>query len=182
MPGPGSANPLVANWSREIFYLLPNYVVVYDRSGIGSGVTDQFLAFHFPANPTAGAPPSGETRYDINYNGTYAGAITTVLPASATTTTNPMYPANDGVSGSNPVKVWQLQVRPPNSNANQMWLNVFDLAASSAEVATASKINVTAGAAAGTLLAAAGGNQAVLVARSSAQSPTAYLPSRRRTT
>ena len=170
VPGPGTANPIVANWSREIFYLRPNHVVVYDRSGIGSGVTDQFLAFHFPANPAAGSAPGGQTRYDINYNATYAGAISTVLPTGATTTIIPMYPANDGVPASNPVKVWQVQVRPPNSNASQTWLNVFDLAASNTAVATASKINVTAGAATGTLLAAAGGNQAVLFNTGSAGS------------
>ncbi|MDE2085450.1 MAG: hypothetical protein KGI64_11380 [Xanthomonadaceae bacterium] len=170
---PGPTNAQVADWSREIVYLRPNRVIVYDRSGIGSGVTDQFLAFHFPANPTAGTAPSGESRYDVSYNATYAGALTTVLPANATTTIIPMYPANGTVPASNPVKVWQSQVRSPNTNANQVWLNVFDLAASSATVATASKINVTAGSVTGTLLADANGNQAVLFNTGSAGSTIA---------
>ncbi|MHB8447763.1 MAG: hypothetical protein ACYC7G_06680 [Rudaea sp.] len=43
----------------------------------------------------------------MSYNATYAGAVTTVLPVNATTTIIPMYPANDGVVASKPVKVWQ---------------------------------------------------------------------------
>jgi hypothetical protein len=158
----GGGLPQVASWSREIVYLRPSHFVVYDRTSEGAAGDDQFLAFHFAANPAAGSAPSGETRYDVTYNASYAGALTTVLPANATSAIIPMYPANDGVPASSPVKVWQVQLRPPNTNANQLWLNVFDLATTSGAVASASKITVTAGAATGTLLTASGGNEAVL--------------------
>jgi len=99
----------------------------------------------------------------VTYKNVYAGAMTTVLPANAATTTVAMYPANDGDPGSNPVKVWQVQVRPPNTTAAQQWLTVFDTSTSAAQVATASAIAVTSGAAQGVLLAASGGNSAVIV-------------------
>lgn len=163
----GSNNAQVAAWSREIVYLRPNRFLVYDRTMAGNATggntaDDQFLAFHFPANPAVGSAPSGEKRYDITYNSTYAGAMTTVLPANAATTVIGMYPANDSDPGSNPVKVWQVQVRAPNSAATQKWLTAFDLAAAASSVATASTLNVTSGTVVGSLLATSGGNQAVL--------------------
>lgn len=158
----GSGNPLVVDWSREIIYLRPNRFLVYDRTQSGLAATDQFLAFAFPANPTPVAAPNGESRFDITYNSTYAGAMTTVFPQSAGTTIVPMYPANDGSPASNPVKVWQVQVRAPSAAAEQHWLTVFDTAAAPTAVATASPINVTSGAVVGSLIASSAGNQAVL--------------------
>ena len=157
-----NSNPQVADWSREIVYLRPGRFIVYDRTQSGPAVNDQFLAFAFPANPVAATAPAGQTRWDITYNGVYAGAMTTVMPANTAATVVPMYPANDGVPASNPVKVWQVQERPANANASQTWLNVFDLASASSNVATASAISVSSGAAVGTLLATPGGNQAAL--------------------
>ena len=158
----GSGNPLVADWSREILYLRPNRFVVYDRTQSGPAVNDQYLAFGFPANPAPATAPSEETRYDITYNSTYVGAMTTVLPAGAGTSVIPMYPANDSTPASNPVKVWQVQVRPPNTAATQKWLNVFDTSTVATSVAHASAIGVTSGTAIGSWLAGSGGNQAVL--------------------
>ncbi len=158
-----NGHPQVLGWSREIVYLRPNQFVVYDRTREGSPIYDQFLAFHFPALPVVGSAPSGGKRLDVTYRNVYMGAMTTVLPAGATTTTVGMYPPNDTDPGSNPFKVWQVQVRAPNANVSQQWLTVFDLSTSAASVAAASRINVTSGAATGTLLARSGGNSAVIV-------------------
>lgn len=163
----GSNHAQVASWSREIIYLRPNRFVVYDRTTAGNTTgsntnDDQFLAFHFPANPATATAPAGEQRYDVTYDANYAGAMTTVLPANAATTVIGMYPANGSDAGSNPVKVWQVQVRAPNANATQKWLTAFDLSASASAVAAASAISVTSGGAVGSLLATSGGNQAVL--------------------
>jgi hypothetical protein len=160
-PDPTS-NPQVAVWSREIVYLRPNRFVVYDRTTSGNAADDQFLAFHFPANPVAVTAPANEERFDVTYESTYAGAMTTILPANATTTVIGMYPTNDGVAGSDPVKVWQVQVRPPDTNVSQKWLTAFDLSPSAAGVATATPITVTSGAAVGSLLATSGANEAIL--------------------
>ncbi len=152
-----------AAWAREVIYLRPNRFVVYDRTTEGSSGEDQFLAFHFPANPTAGSAPSGSKRIDIASGNVYAGAMTTVLPQNTTFTTIGIYPSNDGQSGSNPVKAWQVQVRSPSTAVSQQWLTVFDTSTSASTVAAASKITVTSGTATGTLLASAGSNSAVIV-------------------
>jgi hypothetical protein len=67
-----------------------------------------------------------------------------------------MYPS------SNPVKVWQLQVRPTDSNVDQHWLSVFDLASSSAGVADTEDVEVTSGNILGVTLAASDGNTVVI--------------------
>ena len=118
-----AAGPAVAGWAREVVYLRPNRFVVYDRTTSGSTGYDQFLAWHFPASPVAGTAAAGQNRFDVTYNGQYAGAMTTVLPVSATTTTTAMY------TDATPVKAWEIQVRAPNTNVGQQWLNVFDMSA-----------------------------------------------------
>ena len=164
-------NAQVAAWSREIMYLRPNRFLVYDRTTAGNATgnntaDDQFLAFHFPANPASVTAPDGETRYDVTNNATYAGAMTTILPANNTTTVIGMYPANGSgthaQTASNPIKVWQVQVRSPNTMAAQTWLTAFDLDSTAASVATASAIGVTSSNVVGALLAVSGANQAVL--------------------
>lgn len=162
-----SAGKGVAVWSRQIVYLRPDRFVVYDRTTEGSAGYDQFLAWHFPASPVAGSAASGQNRLDVTYNGTYAGAMTTVLPANTTTTTVPMYPT------SNPVKVWQVQVRAPNTNVSQQWLTVFDLSTSATAVAATSPVTVTQGAVVGVRLAASDGNSVVIGSSGTAGVPIA---------
>lgn len=151
-----AAGPAVVGWSRQIIYLRPNRFVVYDRTVDGSSSYDQYLAWHFPANPVKRATTTGGNRLDVTYSGRYAGAMITVLPKDATATTAPMYPT------SNPVKAWQVQVRPPNGNVSQKWLTVFDLSSTSSAVATATAVVATKGAIVGVQLAAGDGNQVVV--------------------
>ncbi len=167
----GSGHAQVAAWSREALYLRPNRFLVYDRTTAGNatgGITadDQFLAFHVPANPVSASAPTGEKRFDVTYNATYAGAMTTILPANNTATVIGMYPANGSgghaQTASSPTKVWQVQVRAADSAASQKWLTAFDLDSSAAAVASGSAINVTSGSAVGALFATGSSNQAVL--------------------
>jgi hypothetical protein len=150
------AGPAVASWSRQIVYLRPGRFIVYDRTTSGDAAYDQYLAFHFPANPVAGAAPSGETRLDVTYDGTYMGAMTVVEPSAAVVSMRALYPDLD------PTKVWQAQVRPASAGASQRWWTVFDLSSSPAAVASATKADVTAGGAAGVVLAGTSGNDVVL--------------------
>ncbi|MGN6120859.1 MAG: hypothetical protein ACTHOA_14235 [Rhodanobacter sp.] len=156
-----SAGPAVSAWSRQVVYLRPNRFVVYDRTTEGSTGYDQYLAWHFPANPAAGSAPAGQHRFDVSYNGQYVGAMTTVLPTGNKTTTVGMYP------GDNPIKAWQVQVRPPDTSASQRWLTVFDLSGTAAKVATASPVTVSQGGIVGVELLASDGN-AVVVSSSGA--------------
>ena len=150
-----AAGPAVASWARQIVYLRPNRFVVYDRTTDGSASYDQYLAWHFPASPVAGSAAPGANRLDVTYNGQYAGAMTTVLPVNATTTTTALY------ADAAPVKAWQVQVRAPSSNVSQQWLTVFDLSPSAA-VAVASPVTVTQGSIVGVQLAASNGNSVVI--------------------
>lgn len=148
--------PGVAAWSRQIVYLRPNRFVVYDRTTSGSASYDQYMAWHFPANPVTGTAAAGQKRLDVTYNGQYVGAMTTVLPTNATATTVPLYP------GSNPVKVWQVQVRAPNTNVAQQWMTVFDLSSQASDVAAISPVTITQGNILGVWLAASEGNSVVI--------------------
>jgi hypothetical protein len=155
-----SAGAGVKTWSRQVVYLRPSRFVVFDRTAEGSSSYDQYLAWHFPASPTM----SGN-RLDVTYNGTYAGAMTTVLPLGATSTTVALYPS------SNTKKVWQVQVRPPDSATSQQWLTVFDLSASAAKAAKATPVNVTSGAVIGVNLAADDGNSVVVTSSGAPGTP-----------
>lgn len=146
-----SAGPGVAAWSREIVYLRPNRFVVYDRTTEGNSSYDQYMAWAFPASPVQGTAPTGENVLNVTYNGQFAGAMTTVLPANATLTSQQLYP------GDNPVKVYQMQVRPPNNNINQQWLTVFDLSSSASTVAGATPVTNAQGGITGVVLTDNGG-------------------------
>jgi hypothetical protein len=157
----------VAQWSRQVVYLRPGRFVVYDRTTAGSASYDQYLAWHFPASPVAGATGAGGNRLDVTLSGTYAGAMTTVLPLNATLTTTAMYP------DSNPVKAWQVQVRAPTASASRQWLTVFDLSASSAAVARAVPVAVNQGGIVGVQLTAPDGNAVVVSSTGAAGTPLA---------
>jgi hypothetical protein len=174
---PATSGPQVVTWSRAILYLRPNRFVVYDRTTAGnasgsSTADDQFIAFDFAANPVLGSAPSGEKRYDVTVGSTYAGAMTTVLPANNAVSIVGLYPANGSDAGSSPVKVWQAQVRAPNTNATQQWLSVFDTSTAAAQVATATAIVPSNGNLVGTLLSGSS-NTALLFNGGSAGTPYA---------
>ncbi|MEO6926742.1 MAG: hypothetical protein ABI129_08725, partial [Rhodanobacter sp.] len=160
-----AAGPAVASWSRQIVYLRPNRFVVYDRTTEGASSYDQYFNWHFPASPVAGSAPAGESRLDVTYGGSYVGAMTTILPKGAVTRTVPLYP------GSNPIKVWQVQVRPPNSDVKQNWLTVFDLSTSASKVASASPVTVSQGGILGVQLLASDGNSVVVSSAGPAGTP-----------
>lgn len=162
-----AAGAAVAQWSRQVVYLRPGRFVVYDRTTAGSASYDQYLAWHFPASPVASTTGAGGNRLDITLAGTYAGAMTTVLPLNAALTTTAMYP------DSNPVKAWQVQVRAPAAGAGQQWLTVFDLAASSGAVARATPVAVDQGGIVGVQLTAPGGNAVVVSSAGAAGTPLA---------
>jgi len=160
-----SAGPAVSAWSRQIVYLRPNRFVVYDRTTAGSTGYDQYMAWHFPAKPVAGSAPVGQNRLDVTYNSQYMGAMTAVLPAGTKMTTLDIYP------GDNPVKVWQVQERPPSTNVGQTWLTVFDLSTTAAKVATAGPVTVVQGGIVGVELLASDGNSVVVSSSGAAGTP-----------
>jgi hypothetical protein len=117
------------------------------------------MAWHFGRIPALGsAPQSGSTRWDIKYNSSYAGAMTTVLPSGNQTKL---------VNVFNSGHVYRVEERPAAQSVGNTWLTVFDAAASTAAVSpalrmTAADGNITAGAMQGVLLTNSGGNSVVL--------------------
>jgi hypothetical protein len=163
---PFAAGPAVAGWARQIVFLRPNRFVVYDRTAIGNPSYDQFMAWHFPANPVK-TTAAGSNRFDVTYNGQYAGAMTTVLPVSANAAALTLYP------DLTPVKFWEVRVRPPNTSTSQQWLTVFDLSPSAGQVAASSPVTVAAGGIVGVQLAAGDGNNVVVSSIGAAGTPIA---------
>jgi len=103
-PGASSA---VTSLSRQIVYLRPSQLVVYDRSSICDASLDQYLAFHFPANPVeVSAPASGLHRFDVN-TGQFAGSMTTILPANAATVTTDKFSSDTRTWN----KLWRTEIR-----------------------------------------------------------------------
>ena len=149
----------VTTWSRQIVYLRPSQFVIYDRTGICDASLDQYLAFHFPARPVeAAAPAPGARRFDVS-TGTFAGSMTTILPAGVAVVTTDQLGSNPAVWN----KLWRSELRATGAAAaNRLWMNVFDLAPSSSQVAAASAVNITTGPAVGVLLQSSAGNSVVV--------------------
>ncbi|HEU4662676.1 MAG TPA: hypothetical protein VFS55_01465 [Dokdonella sp.] len=165
---PFAAGPAVAGWSRQILYIRPNRVAVFDRTTTGNASYDQYMAFDVAAEPVAAASPAGTSRLDVTTaQNAFAGSMTIVSPDGATGTAVEMYPGRP--SG----KVWQVQVRPNQAGATQKWVTVFDLAGSPAAVAQASKLDVVEGAVFGTTLTDANGTTALVSSSGVAGTPVA---------
>jgi hypothetical protein len=133
--------------------------VVYDRTGICDSSLDQYLAFHFPANPVEKtAPAPGLHRFDV-INGQFAGSMTTILPVNAATVTTD-HLSTDTLTWN---KMWRTEIRATDApTATRRWMTVFDLAPTSAQVASATGLSVMGASAAGTLLASPTGNSVVV--------------------
>jgi len=140
-------------------YLRPSQFVVYDRTGICDASLDQYLAFHFPSSPVeVAAPATGLHRFDVN-TGQFAGAMTILLPANAGTVTTDRF-STDTTTWN---KLFRTEIRATDAaTANRRWMTVFDLAPTSAQVAQATNVTVSGGAAVGALLASAAGNSVVI--------------------
>src|SRR5258705_8362802 len=141
-----AGQPPVTSWARQIVYLRPSQFVIYDRTGICNSSLDQYLAFHFPSNPvevTGGA--AGTRRFDVN-PGLFAGAMTTILPATPTIGITD-HVASDPAAWN---KMWRMEVRAPGAKTTgHLWMNVFDAASTASQVAAASAGHNAAGAAGG---------------------------------
>jgi hypothetical protein len=122
-----AAGPAVTNCKREIIYIRPNRIIVYDTTTISNSTYDQYISWHFSANPVV----TGD-QLAVTYNGSYLGNMTSVLPANPVINTLALYPT------SATPKVWEAQIRPSNTNVNQKWLTVFDLASTSSSITTLS--------------------------------------------
>jgi hypothetical protein len=96
----------VRQWTREILFLRPNRIVIYDRTESEPGA-DSFLAWTF-----ASEPRSVQNRIVVP-----GATMTTVLPERARFASRDLYNAH---------KVWREEVRAPDVVPTQTWLTLFE--------------------------------------------------------
>lgn len=94
----------VTKWQRELVYLRPGIVIVFDQTADNAG--DRWMQWHL--NPNGG------------------GKMTVAWPADAVQTSAPLFAA------SKPAKVTQIKVRSASNGGR--WLTVFDTNATSLSV------------------------------------------------
>lgn len=171
-----------ASWSRQVLFLRPNRTLVYDRTATcyysAQTAVDQLLAWHVPGTPalTAQNPAvAGTTRYDVTHEAwnvartssvsTYAGAVVSLLPASAAVT------ASHDLTGYTSANVSRISIRPPgctdtgcsaDPGASLRWLTLLDTSASAGAVANASTLAVTGGMVGAHLRGSGGGDMVAL--------------------
>ena len=125
---------VVSQYLRDMVYLRPNMVVVYDRTTVSGADKDQWLSWHVPVAPTAGAAADATTvRQDL---GTL-GSVRTLLPKSAV-------PKIVNLPGN---VVWRLEMHAPSHEVAHDWLTVISVGATVSEQVRLSNDdgNVTAG-------------------------------------
>ncbi len=150
----------VTSWTRDVIYLRPQIFIVSDRTSIGDGEADQWMAFHLPRNVVSLPPPClGGQRFDVGKGADFAGGVTTLLPQGQGVSKVDLFGRG---------KVFRMEIRPRSPGKDQRWLTIFDAARTRGEVAPAIRLsvrdgNVEAGAVVGTLLSRPEGNQVVLL-------------------
>ncbi|MGA9669805.1 MAG: hypothetical protein WBQ94_11380, partial [Terracidiphilus sp.] len=149
----------VSSLSRQVVYLRPSQFVVYDRSTVCDASLDQYLAFHFPASLTeVAAPAVGLHRFDVTAS-TFAGSMTTILPANAAIVTTDQVSIDTATDG----KVWRTEIRASDAaTATRQWLTVFDLTPSASQVASATPVTIKSGPAVGVVLQSSTGSAVVV--------------------
>jgi hypothetical protein len=123
----------VTSWTRDVVYLRPSLFVAYDRTVVANTSGDPHLNWHFIPTPASVSTPSpGARRYDVtSASAGFAGAMTTLLPASASISMVNVFNFN---------KLYRLEVRPPTPATTSSWLTVFDASATPSAVAIASRL------------------------------------------
>ena len=131
-----------------MLFFRPSVFVVFDHTTVANTAGDQHMNWNFaPAPAYVSSPSSGAKRYDVGDAG-FKGAMTTLLPASATGTIVDVF-------GSH--KLYRVEVRPASPNTDTRWLTVFDTASNASGVRAASVVTSSSNVN-GALIADSGGN------------------------
>ncbi|WP_394823253.1 hypothetical protein [Pendulispora albinea] len=120
----------IKNFTRDLVYVRPGTFVLFDRTSVGNGSSDQWMSFHLPATPK-NLIDSAIKSFGISTPG---GTLNTLLPRNASVK-----------SVTLPGGVVRLEEH--SSGAEQQWLTVVNAeAASSAQTRLSSQDgNVAAG-------------------------------------
>ena len=129
-------------WTRQILFLRPKIVVVYDTTTVKFADDDRAMFWTFGRDLAQTADPSaGLHRFYSTRNGgtIFKGALTTVLPLSSSVSIEDHGIMSISGSGSNAVAVsgapmhflYRVEQRPAAmDHTADTWLNVFDAATS----------------------------------------------------
>jgi hypothetical protein len=124
------------SWTRELFFLRPNLVIVHDRTAVLNDGDDRAMFWTFGRNLDRVPAPSGTSRYDASFKGTYRGAFTSVLPASPSTVSV--------VNHDNMHFLYRVEVRPSAmDHKDDNWLVVLDAADSPHKVTPIAAVTAT---------------------------------------
>ena len=108
-------------WTREVFFLRPQLIVVHDRTSVLNDWDDRAMFWTFGRDVTQMPAPDGMTRYDAAFKGVYRGAFTSVLPASPSRETV--------VDHAGMHFLYRVEVRPQTlDHKDDDWLVVLDAA------------------------------------------------------
>jgi hypothetical protein len=144
----------VTQFTRDVVYVRPGTLVLYDRTTVRQADADQWMSLHVPSAPN----PVGSGSYHVS-SGTTTGGIHVLLPAQA---------ALDVVAL--PGDVHRIEAHATNGSAEQRWLAVATAGASAPSVTrlSAEDGNVLAGSVTGVLVAEERGQVVIF--------PTAHEP------
>ncbi len=115
--GSGSSHPVTA-YTRDVVYMRPGTLVLFDRTTIASASANRWMAFHVPSAPKE-VPLADATqhRYDVTSGGAIRGSLRLLLPES---------PAIQTVSL--PGGTTRIEVHGPGA-ASEQWLSVVTASA-----------------------------------------------------
>ena len=131
-------------WTRELFFLRPNLVIIHDRTTSLNAEDYQKMIWDFGRTPqrVENGVPQGMTRFDVtDPHGVFHGTFWSVLPLGASV--NLVNHSNPHVNSGAPLNfLYRAEVIPPLQAQNN-WLAVFDTSASLYLIHTVSSISAT---------------------------------------
>jgi len=119
-------------WTRQVLFLRPKVAVVYDQTTTRFADDDRSMFWTFGRTLTEVSAPAGMHKFQAEYGGVFRGAMTQVLPASASA---PI------IDHANVHAIYRVEVRPALDHTSDNWLHVFDAATSSGAVDTVASIS-----------------------------------------
>jgi len=139
---------VITQYSRDLAFVRPGTFVVYDRTAVADGGTDQWTAWHVAGTPTQSTSADGTARFDIANGGT----LRALLPSGASPKT------------TNVLDVL-TRIEVHSSGASQDWLATVTVGGSpDVQRLTPADGNVTTGAAVGAHVASTPREAVVLFA------------------
>jgi hypothetical protein len=123
------------DWTRELFFLRPQLVIVHDRTVTLNDDDDRAMFWTFGRNIKQEPTASGMARYDASFKGVYRGAFTSVLPSSSSVSV---------VDHDDKHFMYRIEVRPSAMNhKDDRWLVVLDAADSPQKVTPVEKVTAS---------------------------------------